>query len=450
MGPFGSGKSSVSACKLVDMAMNQEPNRDGVRSVRSAIVRNTYGELRDTTAVTFKHWFPERDWGTWNNTHLNYVMERPLPDGTTMWHEILFRALDRPADVRHLLSLELTFAWFNEGREIPWTIIEAMIGRIDRWPQRDPEGGQPGPSYTAMQLDTNAPDDDHWWYEKFEVLRPRGWAIYKQPGGRTPQAENSEHLGERYYERLAEGMTEDAKRVYVDGQYGFIRDGRPVYPEYSDATHCRDIEPWSVLDVPVITVGLDFGLTPAAAIGQRGPLGRWRFFDELVCTRTGAIQLAEALVPVLTPWAAKGYKFAIWGDPSGEAGSSIDVDQTVFTVLRANGINAQPCLTNDPTLRREAGRGPMMRMADGEPSLLIHPRCRKLRKALAGKFQYMRLQVTGDARYHSKPAKNEWSHIAEAYEYGVLGGGENPKVNIKTPGPKGPVIPKGAGWSVWD
>jgi hypothetical protein len=123
-----------------------------------------------------------------------------------------------------------------------------------------------------------------------------------------------------------------------------------------------------------------------------------------------------------------GYQFQITGDPSGEQGSSIDSERTVFTILLANGINAQPALTNDPVMRREAGRGPLMRMIDGEPGLLVHPRCLKLRNALGGKFQYRRLQVAGTARYTDKVDKNEFSHVGEAYEYMMMGGGENPKV----------------------
>lgn len=32
------------------------------------------------------------------------------------------------------LSLELTGAWVNEAREIPWAVIKALQGRVGRFP----------------------------------------------------------------------------------------------------------------------------------------------------------------------------------------------------------------------------------------------------------------------------------------------------------------------------
>ena len=84
--------------------------------------------------------------------------------------EVLFRALDRPDQVSNLLSLELTGAWFNEAREIPKAIIEAMDGRIDRYPAVK-DGGC---TWTGIIMDTNPPDDDSYLYKMFEVVRPEG------------------------------------------------------------------------------------------------------------------------------------------------------------------------------------------------------------------------------------------------------------------------------------
>ena len=49
--------------------------------------------------------------------------------------EIMFR-LDDADDVANLNSLELTFAWFNECRDIAPEIIDAMSKRVGRFPAR--------------------------------------------------------------------------------------------------------------------------------------------------------------------------------------------------------------------------------------------------------------------------------------------------------------------------
>jgi hypothetical protein len=104
--------------------------------------------------------------------------------------EILFRALDRPEHVANLLSLELTGAWVNEAREMPWAVISALKGRVDRYPARN-EGGCVDP---GIIMDTNPPEDDSWWYKLFEErgdeADTRSVEIFRQPSGRSPEAEN--------------------------------------------------------------------------------------------------------------------------------------------------------------------------------------------------------------------------------------------------------------------
>ena len=74
--------------------------------------------------------------------------------------EVIFLALDRPEDVKKLLSLELTGIWVNEAREIPKSIIDACTMRVGRFPSMK-DGGC---TWTGMlSADTNAPEEDHWW-----------------------------------------------------------------------------------------------------------------------------------------------------------------------------------------------------------------------------------------------------------------------------------------------
>ena len=78
------------------------------------IVRNTYGELKNTTLKTWLDWFPEEQYGkmTWS---------RPMLHEIRSWRHRVGRAFlrfDDEADLAKMRSLEMTGWWFNEGEYI--------------------------------------------------------------------------------------------------------------------------------------------------------------------------------------------------------------------------------------------------------------------------------------------------------------------------------------------
>ena len=96
----------------------QKPNKQGIRKSRVAIVRETARQLQDTTIKTFHDWFPPGICGDYMRTTKTYFFK--VGDVEC---EIMFRALDDSDDVANLNSLELTFAWFNECRDITLTLL---------------------------------------------------------------------------------------------------------------------------------------------------------------------------------------------------------------------------------------------------------------------------------------------------------------------------------------
>ena len=259
MGPIGSGKS-VACCMDIMMKANTAPiSDDGVRRSRWLVARNTYRELQDTTIQTWKDWFDPEQVGEWSVQDIKHTIEARLPDGTTMHLEVLFRSLDKPEDVKKLLSLELSGAWLNEARELPKAVLDMLQGRVGRYPSARLGGRRRG----DIIMDTNPPDDDHWWYTTFEETRPNGWALYRQPGGLSPDAENIPNLPPDYYHRLLEGHDKNWVDVYVHGKYGFIQDGKPVFPSFDDTLHVLKYPP-KIHQNEDIYIGVDFGLTPAA------------------------------------------------------------------------------------------------------------------------------------------------------------------------------------------
>ena len=180
MGPIGSGKSVACCMEMMVRSMAQRPyyggsERFGVRYTRWVIVRNTYRELLDTTMETFFDWIPKR-LGHYSALNSKFVLHVLLPDNTIMHAEFLFRALDRPDDVKKLLSLEMTGMWLNEAREIPKAIMDMGIGRLGRYPSKRIGG----PTWHGLIMDTNPPDSDHWWYGLFEEALPDNHAIWKE------------------------------------------------------------------------------------------------------------------------------------------------------------------------------------------------------------------------------------------------------------------------------
>lgn len=95
-------------------------------------------------------------------------------------------------------------------------------------------------------MDTNPPDQDSDWFRFFEEKNHPDWfaKLFKQPSGLSSKAENIPNLNNpNYYRLLAEGKKPEWIKVYVHGEYGFVVDGKPVYDEYSDQLHRREVDP---------------------------------------------------------------------------------------------------------------------------------------------------------------------------------------------------------------
>lgn len=414
-GPIGSGKSVGMCWEIYSRALEQQPGPDGVRRSRWLVTRNTYGELTTTTLKTWLDWFPEEYCGkVIHGAPITQSCVFRHDDGSRVELDVWFLALDRPDHVKKLLSLEITGAWMNEAKEQPKAILDALTGRVGRYPSKR-DGGA---TWWGVIMDTNSPDADHWWYHLAEELRSEDFRFWSQPGGDTEQAENVENLPDGYYRRLIAGKSDEWVKVYVKGQYGFVMDGKPVYPEFNDNFHVGDVDYVPGLKV---YVGIDFGLTPAATLMQQDVMGRFRVFDELATGDMGAVRFSELLKQKLAEYQIVEAVFT--GDPAGDSRAQTD-ETTPFQILQANGIPARPAETNDFVKRREAVVRGLTRLVDGRPGVIIGTRCKQLRKAMSGGYCYRRLQVIGHEKFADVPDKNHWSHVAEALQYGMLGAGE--------------------------
>lgn len=433
MGPFGSGKSSGCIWDMINRGLKQQPGPDGVRRSRWAVIRNTYSQLNDTTIRTFHSWFPYPQFGRWRATSHEFLVNTLVAkEGEAPAQiEFLFRALDRPDHVRNLLSLDLTGAWVNEAREVPWAIIEALQGRVDRYPAKR-DGGA---TWAGVLMDTNPPDVDSEWHQFFEdadhseavdelakhipgMTVDRYARIFKQPSGLAEDAENKSNQSPGYWHRLQIGKSSEWIKVYVRGEYGFVIDGRPVWPEYHDNIHCPgaadpDRAPRTNPKLPVYR-GWDFGLTPACVYSQISSRGQWIIVDELVSRSMGVDRFSDDVLEHSSRY-YPGTEFIDIGDPAGMQRAQTD-ERTCFMILHAKGIQIEPGLQT-LTTRLESVRHPLTRLdTDGMPMFNIHPRCRILRRAMMGGYQFRKMQ-TSTERYSEQPDKNRFSHIADGLGY---------------------------------
>lgn len=418
-GPVGSGKSSGSVVEIARRAAQQRPDtRDGKRRTRFAVVRNTNRELKDTTIKTFFDWFPPGVAGSWHETAMTFKLQ--VGDVEC---EVLFRPLDTPDDVKRLLSLELTGGYVNECREIPREIVEGLDSRIGRYPSV--RNG--GCTWRGLWGDTNFPEEESYWYRVMEGLdldtgdplgagESNGWAAFIQPGGRSERAENVENLDPGYYENICAGKSEEWVRVYVDCHYGRSRGGKPVFSLFNPDLHVA-----KKILVPnrhlVLVGGADAGLTPAVLWMQRTMRGQLLILSECYHMNCGAERFIDQhLKPHIRAKNYDGLDIVIAGDPAMTQRSQSD-EKTVKDVYKRKGFKIWTPPTNALAARVTAMDNYLASITEDGPGLLVSPDCRHFIRAASGGYRYPQRK---DGRVTEEPEKNEWSHIAEAGEYGAM------------------------------
>ena len=415
MGPVGSGKSVVSCMELVRRATQQQPDERGIRKSRACVIRRTTKQLKDTTLKTWMEWFPEGICGTYNRTDKIYTFK--VGD---VEMEILFRALDQDNSVSDLLSMELTFAWINECREIKPDIINTLSTRLGRYPKmvRDDEGNLIyKPTWSGMWADTNPPRVNTWWYRTMLNIdhddgvsyADNGWEFFRQPSGRSPLAENLDHLPGDYYD--PRGRPDEFVRVYIDGEFGNDLAGCPVFSHFRPDIHIASETLAPIPRWPVV-VGMDLGLTPAAVFGQLDPFGRVVILAEAAEFGMPMDRFINTVIKPIVFSYFPSNNIIIAADPSGVARSPLD-GRSVIGVIRNAGFQVIPACTNLLEPRINAVDTYLMRHVEGGPALVIDPRCVRLKAALMGGYHY-------DPNKGEKPIKNEHSHIADALQYMML------------------------------
>lgn len=430
MGPVGGGKTSLGVMDVFFTAIRQEPDWNNRRRTRWIFIRGTYPELKSTVIKTFEYWLGAFTRVVYD-TPIRASIEQPLADGTILDVEFLFLALDDERAVAKLRSLEVTGAFISEMSEISERVVEMLMTRIGRYPAVDNIRGFKGPTWKGVIAESNPPTIRSWIYRVFEVERPKGYRIFRQPPALiydpngnegkgeylpNPEAENIENLGagyDYYFDQL-KMATEEFIKVYILGNYGVTFDGRPVFPAFSQNFHVAR-GPIPVIPGAPIIVGVDFGLMPGAVFTQLHHTGV-AVLRELA---PQDITLEDFVLQHLLPTIQQHYRIApvlVVGDPAGNQRSAL-AKMNSFQTLRSFGLSAVPAVTNDIELRLAAVNYFLQRNG----GMLIDPSCGMLIEAMSGGYRYKKRNPSDmDSDWKDTPEKNKFSHIADSAQYAML------------------------------
>lgn len=414
-GPVGSGKSSAMVMELLRRAAQQAPDpKDGIRRSRAVIVRNTMPQLKSTSLKTVLELLrPIVQWEAQN--HTVWIKQGDIE---TEW---ILMPLDTPDNVQRLLSLDLTFAWMSELREMPARILQDVYSRCGRFPSMM----HGGPTWHGVIGETNSFDEDSEWNKILEEKEldgkplPPTWGYFVQPGAREALAENKQNLVAGYYEDLIANNSAPWVEQYVDNIIAPSLAGEAVFRSSFKWQYHMAKEILKPIPGVMVVVGMDFGRHPSAILTQMDARGRIVALNEAFGDNMGVEQFVNTVLrPILAQPEYIRLPIGVVGDPSGVARSQIG-EESVFAALKRLGLSSQPAMTNAIEPRIRAVEKWLLQNRQGDPALLISPACEMLRKTLQSKYRFARKK---DGELHPQPEKTHpWSDIADAFQYAVLG-----------------------------
>jgi hypothetical protein len=457
MGPFGSAKTTTCLQAIIMATMWQNPDRNGVRWSRGCITRATYGQLQDTVIKDWHQWFPPtRD--NWNGERMESRIRLTIPGFGDLMIEAMFRACeDRGKAEQVFKGQQLTWLWPNEIDTQDPGVVEFGLPRLGRYPP----ASKGGCAWYGMISDMNAPDIDNWTYdllvngdmkmspeqvEAMQELLGKDFRIsfHRQPGGLEPDAENLMNLPKGYYERLMIGKTKSWIDRFINNNFGAVRNGQPVYPEYSDEFFLAKQPMVAIGGLPVC-MAVDGGATPAAVFGQLDEHGVVHVLNELVVFADNAEDDLERFSPesfgelCADFWCEHFGKSQFgggWFDPAALYGDEYQ-DSWATLFWRAfgrrmaekmgkgfcRGWRFKPAPAKGNRLPdRIAAVTRQLVVKYGRALLQLSPACRVLRRGFNNGYVLTRVQMSnGMGNWKDAPLKNDYSHVHDALQYLALG-----------------------------
>lgn len=317
MGGFGSGKTKMGIAEVIDLAMTYPGNR-------IAIMRDTKSGLKDSTQHDF---FDECD------PKLIYAYQKN--EGTVMLvngSEFIFRSFrqykssPRNQFESAIKSLNLGGFLIDEANEITEPEFLLMKGRLRlKLPGIDLK-------HRGI-LVTNPPNENHWIYKMFssETADRSTHGIVH-----IPTRDNIKHLPPGYIEDLQKSYPHSWVQKFLEGEYGYMTTGRPVYDNFSEEIHCKKTR---YMDHVPLHRYWDFGWRhPAVVFAQIDVEGRHKIHRELMGHNIFINDFAYQVMQV-TSNEFPDAKVLDYGDPHGNDKSAGGTSKkSAIETLRELGI----------------------------------------------------------------------------------------------------------------
>lgn len=439
MGPLGGGKTTTCAFARLYAAILAPIARhpdDGIptRMCRWIVLRDTFRSVEKTVLESWKQWFPKgypgSRWAGGNDRPVTHTLRFKGPDGIRIEAITEFAGLGENSIETLMKGREYSGGWLNEADTHAPGALEDLEQRVGRYPMANLLIDPNAPRMRFVIGDLNAPTIDSWVYQTFMINITPDREFFRQPSGRSPEAENRFNLEPDYYDRIVRNQDEHFVRRMVDNEFGYSRAGKPVYETFSRHRHVA-ASPIPFLEKLTLCIGIDISmntLNPAAVFGQVHAPGRIAVFDELYLGHgAGAARFAEALHQRITERYGAARAIRLWADPAAAYGADTEGGQLAAMEQIALTCGLPVMIpfggSNELGLRLDAVKTELRGYLEPNSHLIICPvKCPLLLEGFEGKYRYKKKSAKASFEYEEKPEMTHpWDDLQDGLQY-LVGG----------------------------
>lgn len=404
-GGWGSGKTTVGKWIAFDDMVCHA-------GLRVLVVRQSFAALNLTSKREFLERMVEGDPDgrnmadvlkeRWNEESQTYTMV----NGSS----ILFGGIDK---VDKWGSTQFGLIWIDEASEIDSQDIPFLLSRLRQPPPRcetckgagcatcGSSGSAWGPDFRHRVIVTsNHVWSEHFLYKDFvgdEENPPKPRHLYVETSSYENAPENGGYLPVGYLDSLAEAGDQKMLSVLMNGEWGVIPRGQPVYTftaKSADgiAWHAR---PCKFDPSRPLYLSVDPGFRfPYATFHQIQARMRWRVLREATLANSHTPQFAAHLRNLLAEHYPGAVLSCIYGDPAAlDASPAGPADAGVFERVLGAPFRSLPSTEVSKRARRLVVERRLRDAANGEPGFAADPRtCRVLIQAMSGIYAYPELK----------------------------------------------------------